>query len=274
MPPVVKRKCMGKFKVFVKVLLRRISSILLAFPKRVECNLCGWSGRRFLYDGWHENGLCPRCDSQIRHRLLIAVLENGIAGFPFEEIFQGRRILHFAPEPLLAKRIKGLAKLYITTDPILPNCNLKLDMADMKEIHSSSVDVLIACDVLEHVKSDKQALAEVYRVLVVGGLAIFTVPQKDGLERTLEDLSITTPGERERLYGIADHWRIYGTDFGETVKKAGFQVKIADHENFPESKVRKFALFPYRPSSHPLATNHRRIFLARKSSPIRESSPE
>ena len=69
-----------------------------AFPRRVACNVCRWSGRRFLSDGWHEGIVCPRCDAGVRHRLLVAVMSD-LERFSFERLCAGRDVLHFAAEP-------------------------------------------------------------------------------------------------------------------------------------------------------------------------------
>ena len=48
---------------------------------------------------------------------------------------------------------------------------------------STPFDLLVVCDVLEHVPDHLAAMREMYRVLAPGGCAIITVPQKDHLER-------------------------------------------------------------------------------------------
>ena len=70
--------------------------------------------------------------------------------------------------------------------------------------------------------SFKKNLKE-YRVL---GWAILLVPIMDG--PTHEDLSITDPQERLRLYGQDDHVRRYGTDhiYLNRLQEAGFNVEV------------------------------------------------
>ena len=43
-------------------------------------------------------------------------------------------------------------------------------------------------------------------------------------ETTYEDASITNPAEREKAFGQNDHVRLYGKDYPERLRKAGFQV--------------------------------------------------
>ena len=41
---------------------------------------------------------------------------------------------------------------------------------------------------------------------------------------TFEDLTITDPKERERLFGQYDHVRQFGRDYADILRKAGFDV--------------------------------------------------
>ena len=43
----------------------------LLFPKLVTCNICNWSGRRFLDNNWLKKIRCPKCHLTERHRLLL-----------------------------------------------------------------------------------------------------------------------------------------------------------------------------------------------------------
>ncbi len=252
-------------KATAKKTFRAIRTAALSQPERFECNACGWRGRRFLSDGFHEDAECPRCESRVRHRLLLAVLKQGSAGFSLESAFRGQRVLHFAPEAPLVRIFRPFAARYVTADLFAPGCDLRLDLADLAGVVDAAYDVVIACDVLEHVENDRRALREIQRVLAPGGLAVLMVPQKDGLEITFEDAAVTTPEQRERAYGLANHHRIYGTDFASRLAAAGFDATVVDHGDLASADVERHILFPRAPSPHPLATNHRRIYFARKS---------
>ena len=43
-------------------------------------------------------------------------------------------------------------------------------------------------------------------------------------EHTFEDPTVTTPEERVRLFGQADHVRFYGRDITDRLRDAGFRV--------------------------------------------------
>jgi len=232
------------------------------FPVNVECNICNWSGRRFDSDSWHPYTVCWRCASEVRHRLLMAALLTH-PQLSRDKLCRAKRILHFAPEPQLSDILKASAREYVTANLEGPS-DVKLDMTHMPQIPSESFDLVVACDVLEHVSNDRAAMKEILRILAKGGCAILTVPQKDGLADTYEDPSIVDPAERERAFGLADHLRIYGKSFPRILESEGFEPIVIDETNFPSAVVSKNVLFPPVLSPHPLATNYRKVFFAMK----------
>ena len=158
--------------------------------------------------------------------------------------------------------------MYLTADLLAQGyeyeIDMQLDLSDMASIQACHFDTIIACDVLEHVPEHLAAIAEIFRTLKPGGCAVLTVPQQDGLLTTREDPGITDPLERERLYGQRDHLRMYGKDFTELLKGAGFDVTAIAASSFPPELVEKYVLFPPIPSHHPLVTNYRTVFFAFK----------
>ena len=231
----------------------------------VQCNVCGWKGARFTDDPWHSGTVCPSCRSQVRHRLLAAMLD-GLAdapGLSEMDLLAGREVLHFAPERQLRGRIACCARRYVTADFDRGDCDLKLDMSGMPSVVDASFDMLIACDVLEHVPEDRKALGEARRVLRRGGNAIFTVPQKDSPATTDEDATVKEFAERERRFGQKDHVRIYGDDFSARLCAEGFAVQEVTSAAFSDETCRRHVLSPPQSNPHPLATNQRRIYIAR-----------
>jgi hypothetical protein len=243
--------------------LRSRLGLLFLRGNRVQCNLCGFSARRFRSDSWHPHTVCPRCGSQVRHRLLAAaLLEPG--RLSVDSLVRGRRVLHFAPEKVLREWIEPLADQYTAADLLAEGyrypIHLRADISHMPEVADGSYDLIIACDVLEHVPVDRRALREIRRVLAPEGWAILTVPQKDGLETTDEDVKLTDPAERERRFGQFDHVRIYGADFARRCAEAGFAVDVVDEARFGGKAQEFHVLSPPIKSPHPLATNYRKIF--------------
>lgn len=96
-------------------------------------------------------------------------------------------------------------------------------------------DVVLCNHVLEHIIDDKKAMAEIFRVLKIGGIAILQVPVSHKLIHTYEDCSITEPEQRKKAFGQFDHVRIYGMDYPQRLESIGFKVeKINISQQYPK----------------------------------------
>jgi SAM-dependent methyltransferase len=234
----------------------------------VTCNVCGWVGAAFTDDCWHPGTICPNCRSQVRHRMLAACLDGkaSIPGLSEAELLHGKEILHFAPERQLRERIQAAAAEYVTADFERGDCDHRLDISTMPEIADARFDVVIACDVLEHVPDDAAAFREIRRILRPGGTAILTVPQKDPPAETDEDPEVADETARESRFGQKDHVRMYGDDFAARIHAAGMDVRTIDQTAFDREVIARHVLHPPQSNSSPLATNHRRLYFASISS--------
>lgn len=182
------------------------------------CTVCGYSGRFFSYGfPLTADNMCPNCLSLDRHRALaIAASEN--------RLFAGKDILHFAPEPSIADFIRKQGpKSYKTGDLFKPNVDYKLDLQNIA-LPDQSFDIVICSHVLEHVPDDRRAMSELRRVLRPGGVAVIMVPLEEGLDETYEDPSIDTDAGRLIHFGQEDHVRLYGRDFRDRLRSAGFSL--------------------------------------------------
>ena len=176
------------------------------------------------------NARCPRCGSYERHRALWLHLER--------EPLSGR-VLHWAPEPALAQRLRSRVE-YEAADLTGGDGVAALDIQaiDRPDAH---YDHVLCLHVLEHVPDDRAALHELHRVLRPGGWALLQVPLHFG--ETAEDPTVTDPAERERRFGQRDHVRRYGArDFPERVREAGFAVEPL--APLPEELAHRHALIP------------------------------
>ena len=62
-------------------------------------------------------------------------------------------------------------------------------------------------------------------------------------EQTYEDDSITDPDHRTRIFGQYDHRRIYGADYADRLRRAGFEVADIDYAaTLTEAERRLYAL--------------------------------
>ncbi|MBL7214141.1 MAG: methyltransferase domain-containing protein [Phycisphaerae bacterium] len=141
-----------------------------------------------------------------------------------------RKVLHIAPEPCLETKFRRiLGTEYITADLNNPKAQIKMDVTKIP-FDNETFDVIYCSHVLEHVPDDRKAIREFYRVLKKDSWALILVPIN--VDRTIEDLSVTNPKERERLFGQHDHVRKYGPDFIKRVKESGFHAEIVLPQDF------------------------------------------
>jgi SAM-dependent methyltransferase len=235
--------------------------VLLAFPRRYSCNICGWRGRRFLtyLDPFI---LCPQCGSHVRQRLIAAALQhlgNTLGGPAVWD-----RVLHISPEYSLGLTLRPRARKYFRADWVTADCDVRQDITSMP-FRDGAFDALAVCDTLEHVVNDRAALAECRRVLRTGGLAIFTVPQNENRRDTHEDAAIVSKADRKRYFGQEDHVRNYGLDFGDRVAAAGFDVTCVDASSFDPSLVIAHVLRPPTAATSPVGWTNRRVYFARRT---------
>lgn len=203
---------------------------LLLRGRGVECPVCGSHFRHFLPYGYvtpRPNALCPRCLSLERHRLLWLYLER-------ETDLAARRprLLHIAPEVCLRRRLKKIyadrPQEYVTADLESPLADLHFDIQQIP-LADATFDAVICNHILEHVADDRKALRELHRILRPGGWGIVLSPVASDYERTYEDDTITDPAERTRIFGQYDHRRIYGADYTERLRQAGFEAADIDY---------------------------------------------
>ena len=193
--------------------------------KKLFCPICKYSSSYFRHlsnpiaISW--NSACPNCDSRSRHRGLL---------FLYAKYFRAKhtkRILHFAPEPVLTEFIKYSFKHhYMTTD--LNMCDVDYPSEDVQKLsfEDSYFDIVLSNHVLEHVKDDEAALNEMARILKKGGQAIITVPGDWRRKKTKEFLNLRYNG----------HYRDYGLDILQKMENYFSKVKKINLFQFDGSK--------------------------------------
>jgi SAM-dependent methyltransferase len=214
--------------------LKKLIKAIYYFGFRYKCPICNSQMRKFLPfgfsfpvltknnvigGGYRLNALCPVCRSDDRERLLYLYLSINT------DIFKKRtKLLHIAPEWALSSILNKQSNIdYLTADINSHKVMIQLDVTDIR-FPDATFDAVICNHVLEHIIDDGKAMHELYRILKPGGWGILQVPLSLSLEKTYEDISVSTPAEREAEFGQSDHVRIYARDYIERLEKAGFQV--------------------------------------------------
>lgn len=189
--------------------------------------------------GYRNNAKCPRCNSVDRERLVYQYLRVYKVGV----FSRNTRLLHVAPEKNLSAKLKSCPNMdYLSVDLDSPLADVQMDITDII-YDDESFDVIICNHVLEHIPDDAKAMRELLRVLKKGGFAILQVPISWTIGPTFEDFSITSPEQREQSFGQKDHVRIYGNDYSQRLKNAGFDVRLHSVQDlFEENEIDRFRL--------------------------------
>ena len=220
---------------------------LLYVGRGKECPVCGCRRRKFLPYGYvvqRENALCPNCLALERHRLLWlwlireSDLGRGAIALP--------RMLHIAPEVALMRRLRKMydatPERYVTADLESPLADMHFDIQHIP-LEDESFDAVIANHILEHVEDDRLAMRELCRIMRRGGWGVILSPIDEGRENTFEDDSIIDEQKRTRVFGQYDHRRIYGRDYADRLREAGFEVYVIDYkESFNHREQELYAL--------------------------------
>ena len=125
------KKAIYIFKRLKSKIYQKLAQYFYIYPKNKACNICHWRGSKFLDDQWHKNVICPKCSSSVRHRLFKASIDK-FFGEDLCSFVSNKNVLHCAPDKCLKKLLKGNSKSYITGDLLRNDCDLKIDLCEMK----------------------------------------------------------------------------------------------------------------------------------------------
>jgi hypothetical protein len=209
------------------------------------CPVCDARLARFLPVGKREEAECPVCGARERHRALWPLLLERLSAASGPT-----RLLHFAPERCFEPRLRRLPQLdYITTDLAGPGAMVRGDITRMG-FRDGSFDQIICNHVLEHIRADAAAMAELHRLLRPGSEAWITVPgSPPARPETEESPANASPEELFARFGHRTHVRLYGRDVEARLRAAGFEVDLVllGHELTPAERERRA-----QPSEYPL----------------------
>ncbi len=221
--------------------------LMLHKGKKYICPFCNYSSKdlsiiggdiqilkeKQVIGGGARFGGCYKCGSSDRERLIYIYLKEKTGIFNSDK---NKNILHIAPEEHLSKKLLdfGFYK-YICGDFFTEGYHYSSHVKNINVLNipfeDNTFDLIICNHVLEHIQEDSVAMKELQRVLKIGGQAILQVPISKNSVQTFEDFSVTEPKQREVLFGQFDHVRIYGQDYVNRLKNAGFKVSRINISN-------------------------------------------
>lgn len=185
-----------------------------------ECPICSYHGM-FFADGQplQFDAVCPSCRSIGRHRQHHLLVEAN------PQWIDDNVVLHVAAEPCFVKDYARRARSYLQADYDPIGDELEVDIQNM-QFADGSIDTVICHNVIEHVPDDRRALAEMFRVLKPGGVALISAPVIEAWPETYENPAISAYWDRDLHFNQWDHFRIYGRDFRDRIAAAGFTLSL------------------------------------------------
>jgi SAM-dependent methyltransferase len=149
------------------------------------------------------------------------------------------QFLHIAPEAELAKYLKFRCR-QVGMDYRHGDLRDRRHFLDVRQLPQSdnSVDVLLACHVLNMVSEDMCAMREIHRVLKPGGTAVLPVPVLPEGRDTVEVSSTSTAEERLAAFDDPAMYRKYAAkDYVQRLANAGLSVAVFGPMDLPASDV-------------------------------------
>lgn len=169
-----------------------------------------------------QGHLCLACQSNLRSRTLAAALLDhfGFVGTLRDFCVTSRRFR--SPRLLELNEAGGLSLWLASLRRHTLACYPEVDMQALPYA-DASWEVVLHSDVLEHVADPLLALRECHRILVPGGVLIYTIPIVHGrLSRTRQDMPPSyhgAPGQTQEDWLVHTE---YGADFWLQPMAAGF----------------------------------------------------
>lgn len=208
-----------------RVIDDRIEKAVARFRKDAQglakrsCPLCGYYGQFTPFGSPPRlDAQCAGCGSLERQRL-------------YGVLFQQRPLLaathcllHFAAEHRIRLIAEAAVGTYETADLSAQRRPTHVVNIEALDLPDAAYDRVICNHVLEHV-DDRKALAEIFRVVKPGGLAMLSTPVCEGWAETYENDAIDGKRNRRVHFGQKDHVRFYGRDLRARIRAAGFTLE-------------------------------------------------
>ena len=170
---------------------------------------------------------CPHCYALDKDRLVVLFLKELFDKLlAYKDKFTRLKILDIAPSAPVGRWVKtniGFSE-YFTADLFMENVDYNIDIQNMEIFAPETFDIIICCHVFEHVRDDRKAMSEIFRVLKKDGVAVLLVPL-DLNWPAIDEAYDLSPEEEIRRFGQEDHVRRYSKEgFIKRLENAGFFV--------------------------------------------------
>jgi SAM-dependent methyltransferase len=233
---------------------------------KAHCCICGCTGtlffdmpdidscRHYGIDVLRETLSCKSCGSTNRQRTLAHALISVLTRqFAYEGTALDGLTCRAAKAEIwdtdsfgpIGARVDSVAN--VTRSKYLPHLPFGVEAepgvynVDLQSVSfpSERFDVILTSDVMEHVRDDHRAHAEIFRCLRPGGTYLFTVPYAEDRARTLrlvdtstaQDIFLEPPHYHgDPISGKILAYRIYGRDLIERMEKVGFDARFEKSE--------------------------------------------
>lgn len=170
---------------------------------------------------------CPQCGALERHRLQFLAIDSLLKELPVSSM----AMLHVAPETFFMNFFRQIFGRYHSADLCREDVDYRVDLTSLP-FPDGSYDFVFASHVLEHIRNDLGALAEIRRILKPGGIAVLPVPL---LGKSTVEYPEPNPAE-------AFHVRAPGyEDYFDRYRKVFNRVDVVTSDMLPE----KYQLYVY-----------------------------
>ena len=213
---IVNKHISKNFLVKNEVILRKMYAMFYS-GRKFQCTVCDKKLRKFVVISENEL-MCPNCGSLSRTRRLKTILQD---------IFfnQSIKVLDFSPQRCLYRKLKKNRQIYYVATDYAGEfiADKRLNIVEIDE-PDNVYDLIVCYHVLEHIKDDRKAISELFRILKPGGKVLIQTPFKEG--EIYENESIKTGADRRIHFGQEDHVRYYSVNgLCERLEQAGFIAK-------------------------------------------------
>ena len=147
--------------------------------------------------------------------------------------------MHIAPEACLEPHLRKLADgCYLRADLLREDVDERFDILAIP--HPDATFQGVYCShVLQYVQDDMVALAEIFRVLKVGGWAIVNVPVNANAACTVDHRDAPLHPHDAVDPRPAAWLRTYGADFRDQLASVGFDVRVVNADDLATASAQK-----------------------------------